>query len=107
MEVVSGGCSSGSGNTNMIAMLNCEDNSNFDVAYCPKVKGYSFSVLECNVKCLEMENCVMYQRSGSGVCFFYNQPDPDGSNGDSAWRCGVKTCLPGKNFLKNSYTVSI
>ena len=80
METVPGGCSS-SGD---IGRLDCRDREEFDATYCPKTRGDGFSIEECNAKCLEMDNCVLFQRAivrGNEACWFYDAPDPDGSNG--------------------------
>ena len=88
MEVFPGGCTSPG---NSIGRLDCRDRSDFDQSYCPKSKGERFSIDECNSHCLEIATCAIYQWGG-GVCWFYGQPDPDGSNGkeDQGWKCGVK-----------------
>ena len=100
MAVVPGGCRS----TGEIDRLDCRERSEFDARYCPKTMEEGFSMDECSTKCLEMGNCVMFQRGlhkGKGVCWFYDTPDPDGSNGkeDKGWECGVKQCSSGIYFL--------
>ena len=96
MEVIPGGCSS---NVN-IDRLDCRDRPEFNTTFCPKTRGEGFSIEECNAKCLNMDNCVIFQRgvdSGSGSCWFYDAPDPNGSNGGAAqgWECGLKHCSSG------------
>ena len=96
MEVIPGGCSS-NGN---IDRLDCRDRQEFNATFCPKTRGEGFSIEECNAKCLKMDNCVIFQRgvdSGSGSCWFYDAPDPNGSNGGAAqgWKCGLKHCSSG------------
>ena len=96
MKIVPGGCSSPG---NSIGRLDCRDRADFDETYCPKSKGEHFTIDECNSHCLEMAACAIYQRNG-GTCWFFGQPDPDGSNGGEAngWKCGVKQ-TPGCSVL--------
>ena len=79
MKVIPGGCSLGPG-------------SHFE-------KSVGVSIDECNSKCLGKKKCVMHQRSisGGGTCYFYDQLDTDGPNGeaDKDWQCGVKQCQTG------------
>ena len=100
MENFPGGCSS----SGSIDRLDCRDRAEFDATYCPKTRGDGFSIEECNAKCLDIDNCVLFQRglsSGNGVCWFYDTPDPNGSNGgaDEGWECGVKQCSSGIQTL--------
>ena len=108
IHITPGGCNS----NDLIDILDCRNNDKFNNAYCPKSRGNGSSIDECNVICLEMDKCVMYQRgldNGFGFCAFYGKVDPDGSNGgeDRGWECGEKMCPGINSFLSNNFCRAI
>ena len=59
------------------------------------LKSTDISRAECEARCLEMDNCVIFQSHSSQQCWFYDQPDTNGPNGgepEADWACGVKNC---------------
>ena len=91
MEVMPGTCMG-----LWIGKFDCQDGSRFRDAYCPKSRGYKFSVEECKARCMEIESCVQFQ-IGDGVCIFHSSNDIYGRRvrGRDKHQCGVKECSPG------------
>ena len=94
INVLANGCSS----ANTIFKADCRDNVDFDLSQCHgHSKGHAFSMDDCSAVCLGRDDCAMIQHHSSGLCWFYDAPDPDGHNGGApSWSCGEKTCIAGK-----------
>ena len=76
INALANGCSS----ANTIFKADCRDNVDFDLSQCHgHSKGHAFSMDDCSAVCLGRDDCAMIQHHSSGLCWFYDAPDPEGT----------------------------